>query len=109
VATLSRLFIHPVKSMRGTGLTHALADSSGLAFDRIFMVTEPDGTFITARQFPAMVRFTPALLPMGYTSPPPMAAARWYALRILTRNQHPQKSGATILRPLLRLRPLTSG
>jgi len=60
VATLSRLFIHPVKSMRGIGLTHAFADVSGFAYDRIFMVTEPDGTFITARQFPQMVRFTPA-------------------------------------------------
>ena len=46
MATLSRLFIHPVKSMRGIGLTHALADTSGLSFDRIFMVTEADGTFI---------------------------------------------------------------
>ena len=55
---IRRLFIHPVKSMRGIGLTHALADVSGLAFDRIFMITEPDGTFITARQFPLMVRFT---------------------------------------------------
>ncbi len=43
MATLIRLFIHPVKSMRGIGLTHALADVSGLAFDRIFMITEPDG------------------------------------------------------------------
>nr|WP_272904437.1 YcbX family protein [Citrobacter portucalensis] len=60
VVTLARLFIHPVKSMRGIGLTHALADISGLAFDRIFMITEPDGTFITARQFPQMVRFTPS-------------------------------------------------
>ena len=33
---------------------------NGLAFDRIFMITEPDGTFITARQFPQMVRFTPS-------------------------------------------------
>lgn len=65
MATLSRLFIHPVKSMRGIGLTHALADISGFAFDRIFMVTEPDGTFITARQFPPMVRFTPAPLHDG--------------------------------------------
>lgn len=65
MATLSRLFIHPVKSMRGIGLTHALADISGLAFDRIFMVTEPDGTFITARQFPQMVRFTPSPLHDG--------------------------------------------
>lgn len=65
MATLSRLFIHPVKSMRGIGLTHALADVSGFAFDRIFMITEPDGTFITARQFPQMVRFIPAPLHDG--------------------------------------------
>ncbi|MGS9272839.1 MOSC N-terminal beta barrel domain-containing protein, partial [Salmonella enterica subsp. enterica serovar Infantis] len=30
-----------------------------------FMVTEPAGTFITARQFPQMVRFTPSPLPDG--------------------------------------------
>ena len=58
MAALSRLFIHPVKSMRGIGITQALADISGMALDRIFMVTEPDGTFITARQYPQMVRFT---------------------------------------------------
>ncbi|MEG3127919.1 YcbX family protein [Pantoea cypripedii] len=63
--TLSRLFIHPVKSMRGLQLSHAQVLESGLAFDRIFMVTETDGTFITARQYPEMVRFTPALLPDG--------------------------------------------
>lgn len=62
---LSRLYIHPVKSMRGIGLTHALADASGLAFDRVFMVTQPDGTFITARQFPQMVRFLPSPLTDG--------------------------------------------
>ncbi len=65
MATLSELFIHPVKSMRGIGVTHALADMSGFAFDRIFMITEPDGTFITARQFPQMVRFTPSPLHDG--------------------------------------------
>ncbi|KOC87450.1 YcbX family protein [Winslowiella iniecta] len=59
--TLSRLFIHPVKSMRGLQLSHAQALESGLAFDRVFMITEPDGTFITARQFPEIVLFTPAL------------------------------------------------
>ncbi|WP_437889395.1 YcbX family protein [Phytobacter sp. V91] len=65
MATLSRLYIHPVKSMRGIGLTHALADSSGLSFDRVFMVTQKDGTFITARQYPQMVRFIPSPLPDG--------------------------------------------
>lgn len=63
--TLSQLYIHPVKSMRGLALSHAQATTSGLAFDRIFMVTEPDGTFITARQFPQMVLFTPAIIHDG--------------------------------------------
>ena len=61
VISLSHLYIHPVKSMRSLALSHAQATTSGLAFDRIFMVTEPDGTFITARQYPQMVLFTPAI------------------------------------------------
>ncbi len=63
--TLSRLYVHPVKSLRGLQLSHAQVASSGLAFDRTFMITEPDGTFITARQYPQMVLFTPALLADG--------------------------------------------
>ncbi|MCL2900017.1 YcbX family protein [Brenneria tiliae] len=62
---VTRLYIHPVKSMRGLQLSHAVASASGLAQDRSFMVTQPDGTFITARQYPQMVLFTPALLPDG--------------------------------------------
>lgn len=63
--TLTKLFIHPVKSMRGLQLSQAHVAESGLAFDRAFMLTEPDGTFITARQYPHLVQFTPALLPGG--------------------------------------------
>lgn len=63
--SLSRLFVHPVKSMRGMQVSHAQALVSGLAFDRIFMLTEPDGTFITARQYPEMVLFTPAPIVNG--------------------------------------------
>ncbi len=62
---LSRLFVYPVKSMRGLQLSQAMAGTSGLAFDRTFMITEPDGTFITARQFPLLVLFTPALMHDG--------------------------------------------
>ena len=62
---LSHLFIHPVKSMRGLQLSHALVQESGLAFDRLFMLTTHDGTFITARQYPQLVRFIPALIPDG--------------------------------------------
>ncbi|MEH2920241.1 YcbX family protein [Samsonia erythrinae] len=62
---VARLYIHPVKSMRGLQLSHAMASVSGLANDRAFMITDLDGTFITARQYPQMVLFTPALLPDG--------------------------------------------
>ncbi|HFK7184680.1 TPA: YcbX family protein [Serratia odorifera] len=74
--TLSRLYVHPVKSMRGLQLSHAQVASHGLAFDRSFMVTTPDGTFITARQYPQMVLFTPALLADGlYLAAPDGASA----------------------------------
>ncbi|MFH6829261.1 MOSC N-terminal beta barrel domain-containing protein, partial [Acinetobacter baumannii] len=65
MVTLSRLFIHPVKSMRGMGLTHAFADISGLAFDRLFMVTENDGTYITSCQLTQMGYFCPTPLHCG--------------------------------------------
>ncbi|WP_075181172.1 YcbX family protein [Pantoea sp. 1.19] len=63
--TLSRLAVYPVKSMKGLQLTYAQVTLSGLSSDRAFMVAEPDGTFITARQFPQLVCFTPVLTPEG--------------------------------------------
>jgi len=51
--------------MRGLQLSHAQVTASGLAFDRLFMLTDPQGMFITARQYPQLVQFTPALLPDG--------------------------------------------
>ncbi|MBT9433315.1 YcbX family protein [Candidatus Sodalis endolongispinus] len=65
MSILSRLYVHPVKSMRGLQLSHALAGAEGLAFDRVFMLTDADGTFITARQFPQLLLFTPVMLPGG--------------------------------------------
>ncbi|XBS71096.1 YcbX family protein [Acerihabitans sp. KWT182] len=65
MVSLARLYIHPVKSMRGLQLSHALVGAEGLAGDRTFMLTETDGTFITARQYPRMVLFTPLLVANG--------------------------------------------
>ncbi|TKI07513.1 YcbX family protein [Martelella alba] len=63
--SLSRIYIHPVKSMRGMQVSHALVSDQGLAGDRCWMLTETDGTFITARQFPQMVLFTPVAVADG--------------------------------------------
>ncbi|SFM90623.1 hypothetical protein SAMN05216516_101231 [Izhakiella capsodis] len=75
--SLSRLFIHPIKSMRGLHVSHAQALDSGLAFDRTFMISDNSGTFLTARQFPQMVLFTPALMADGLylTAPDGSSAA----------------------------------
>ncbi len=62
---LSQVYVHPVKSMRGLRLSHAQVTPAGLAFDRTFMITDLEGTFITARQYPHMLCFTPALLSHG--------------------------------------------
>lgn len=62
---LSRIFTHPVKSMRGIQFSHAQVTPSGLAFDRIFMLTDTHGKFITARQHPQLILFTPTLISNG--------------------------------------------
>lgn len=62
---LSRLYIHPVKSMKGIRLPQAYAENSGLVFDRNFMVTNDQGGFITARQYPQMLLFKPIILDNG--------------------------------------------
>ncbi len=104
MVTLTRLFIHPVKSMRGIGLTHALADVSGLAFDRIFMITEPDGTFITARQFPRWYGLLLHLCMMACISPHQMAVAHMFVLLISPHKRTNRSLGTHLPRELRQTR-----
>ncbi|WP_224245036.1 MOSC domain-containing protein [Hyalangium gracile] len=53
---LAQLFIHPIKSTRGLSLTRATAEPMGLEHDRRWMLVRPDGSFITGREFPSLVR-----------------------------------------------------
>ncbi|SPP31044.1 Xylene monooxygenase electron transfer component [Arsenophonus endosymbiont of Aleurodicus floccissimus] len=62
---LSRLYIHPVKSMKGIRLSQAYAENSGLVFDRYFMVTNDQVGFITARQYLQMLLFKPIIFENG--------------------------------------------
>lgn len=109
MVTLSRLFIHPVKSMRGIGLTHAFADISGLAFDRLFMVTETDGTFITARQFPQMVKFIPAPLHDGLHLTAPDGSSAVVRFSDFATQAEPTEVWGNHFTPSSRPPPLTSG
>lgn len=51
---ISALNVYPVKSCRGIALDRALLTATGIAFDREWMVVEPDGEFVTQRELPRM-------------------------------------------------------
>jgi hypothetical protein len=54
VATISGLFVYPVKSARGLSVVRTGVDAAGLADDRRYMVVRPDGRFITQRSHPVL-------------------------------------------------------
>ena len=51
---VSEIRIYPVKGFRGVPLRESVVEPWGLAGDRRFMVTDPDGHFLTQRQHPRM-------------------------------------------------------
>ncbi len=55
---IAALNIYPLKSARGIALQESLCGASGLAGDRIAVITEPNGHFITQRDMPALARLS---------------------------------------------------
>ncbi|GDY24376.1 hypothetical protein AHAT_02660 [Agarivorans sp. Toyoura001] len=60
-ARLSQLSVYPIKSTAGIHLNHAYVEEHGLAFDRRFVVCQPDGIQITARTHPKLAQVHSAL------------------------------------------------
>nr|WP_315228927.1 MOSC N-terminal beta barrel domain-containing protein [uncultured Albidiferax sp.] len=60
-ATISRLFVYPVKSCAGVALDHATLLDTGLEFDRAWMVVDTQGQFVTQRELPRMALVQPEL------------------------------------------------
>ncbi len=52
--TLSGIFVYPVKGARGIALERATTTDRGIQHDRRFMITHPDGEFITQREEPRL-------------------------------------------------------
>ncbi|HEX7062340.1 MAG TPA: MOSC domain-containing protein [Woeseiaceae bacterium] len=50
------LFRYPIKSTAGQALQSVRVGEEGLEADRRYMVAKPDGTFLTARRYPALQR-----------------------------------------------------
>lgn len=62
-ATVSALFIYPVKSCCGVQLTAARVTERGFEHDREWMIVDTAGRFLSQREFPALSRIVPALSP----------------------------------------------
>lgn len=60
-ATISRLFVYPVKSCAGVELPEVLLTETGLEFDRAWMVVDEAGEFVTQRQVPRMALIRPQM------------------------------------------------
>ncbi|WCM92530.1 MOSC N-terminal beta barrel domain-containing protein [Acidovorax sp. NCPPB 2350] len=59
--TISRLFVHPVKSCAGIAVQEALLTPTGLELDRAWMVVDAQGEFCTQRTLPRMALVHPQL------------------------------------------------
>lgn len=63
--SLSQINVFPVKSVGGISLSSAWVEKQGLTFDRRFMLALADGSMVTARKYPKMVKVSSSLQPDG--------------------------------------------
>jgi uncharacterized protein YcbX len=57
---IEQLWIYPVKSCAGIRLLQVELEPAGLAWDRAWMVVDPDGVFVSQRELPRMALIQPA-------------------------------------------------
>ncbi len=60
-ASISRLFVYPIKSCAGVELKESLLIETGLEFDRAWMVVDESGEFLSQRELPRMALIAPQL------------------------------------------------
>ena len=60
-ATISRLFVYPIKSCAGVEVREAELTEAGLDLDRAWMVVDEHGEFVTQRELPRMALVKPQL------------------------------------------------
>lgn len=59
---ISGLYYYPIKSCRGFAVERAFVTRRGLEHDRLLMVVDENGMFLTQREFPRMALIEPHLL-----------------------------------------------
>lgn len=61
MATLTALFVYPVKSMRGIPYREVRVSATGLQWDRQWMVVDAKGTFLSQRTHPRLAQIVPEI------------------------------------------------
>lgn len=64
---LSEVNIYPVKSLRGIALAESPVETRGLRYDRRWMLVDPNGQFMTQRDFPRMALIETSVNGSGLT------------------------------------------
>jgi uncharacterized protein len=60
-ASISSLYVYPVKSCRGVAVESSSIGDRGLAFDREWMIVDGDGRFVTQGELPQLALVEPSL------------------------------------------------
>jgi uncharacterized protein YcbX len=60
-ASIARLFIYPIKSCAGIEVQEAMLLKTGLEWDRVWMVVDGEGEFVTQRELPRMALIKPQI------------------------------------------------
>ncbi|UQA58015.1 MOSC domain-containing protein [Polyangium aurulentum] len=61
--TVSGIFVYPVKGARGIALDRASVGDRGITHDRRFMITTPEGRFLTQREYPQLALLETSIEP----------------------------------------------
>ncbi|HRW04537.1 MAG TPA: MOSC domain-containing protein [Caldilineaceae bacterium] len=59
--TLAGLYIYPIKACRGYAVDRAMVTARGLQDDRLLMIVDGDGHFLTQREYPQLALLAPTL------------------------------------------------
>jgi uncharacterized protein len=60
-ATISHLYVYPIKSCAGIALDETILTETGLEFDRAWMVVDEHGEFVSQRELPRMALIAPQI------------------------------------------------
>jgi uncharacterized protein YcbX len=88
-ATLTGLWIYPVKSCRGIDMTDAVLTPHGFVHDREWMVVRPDGRFVTQREEPRLALVETDLRPDALVLRAPALEALEVPFQSPSRTRHP--------------------